>query len=127
MITHDQILPAVYAMQRRGEVGEVWICAQHGRTVRKLAAAPSIVQAFPRQSFRAFPDPATAVMASELYENRMIAAARGQYINVPSVPKQTLSSILRGRIEEIDGWTLYQMDDAAQAVVHLKRAVGVLP
>ena len=58
MITHDQILPAVYAMQRRGEVGEVWVCAQHGRTVRNLAAASSIVEAFPRQSFRAFPDPA---------------------------------------------------------------------
>lgn len=56
MITHDQILPAVYAMQRRGEVGEVWVCAQHGRTVRNLAAAPSIVRAFPGQSFRAFPD-----------------------------------------------------------------------
>lgn len=73
------------------------------------------------------PDPATAIMASELYENRMLAAARGQYVNVPPVPKQTLSSVLRGRIEEISGWAFYQLDDAAQAAVHLKRAVGVLP
>ena len=45
MITHDQILPAVYGMQRRDEIGEVWVCAQHGRTVRSLAAAPAIVNA----------------------------------------------------------------------------------
>ncbi len=73
------------------------------------------------------PDPSTAVMASELYENRAIAAAGGRYINVPSVPRPTLSAALRGRIEEISGWAAFQMDDAAQAVVHLKRAVGVLP
>lgn len=87
-----------------------------------VKAAPSSLE-----SGLDIPDPATAVMASELYENRMIAAARGQYVNVPSVPKQTLSFVLRGRIEEINGWAFYQMDDAAQAALHLKRAVGVLP
>ena len=50
------------------------------------------------------PEPSTAVMASELYENRAIAAAGGQYINVPNVPRATLSAVLRGRIEEIGGW-----------------------
>ncbi|MFN0277435.1 MAG: hypothetical protein ACKVRN_02420 [Pyrinomonadaceae bacterium] len=73
------------------------------------------------------PEPATTVMASELYESRAIAAARGQYVNVPQVPRSTLLSVLRGRIEEISGWAYYHMDDAAQASVHLKRAVGVLP
>ncbi len=72
-------------------------------------------------------EPATAVMASELYERRAVAAASGQYVNVPEVRRPTLSAVLRGRIEEISGWALYQMDDAALAVVHLKRAVGVLP
>lgn len=72
-------------------------------------------------------DPATAVMASELYENRSLAAARGQFINVPNVPRSTLSAVLRGRIEEIAGWASFQMDEAALAVLHLKRAVGVLP
>ena len=49
------------------------------------------------------PDPTAAVMASELYESRTIAAARGDYISVPAVPKTILSSILRGRVEEING------------------------
>ncbi|MBK8465475.1 MAG: hypothetical protein IPL32_06555 [Chloracidobacterium sp.] len=72
-------------------------------------------------------DPSIAVMAAELYEDRAIAAASGRYINVPSVPRSTLSSVLRGRIEEIAGWASFQLDDNAKAVLSLKRAVGVLP
>ncbi|MEO7659834.1 MAG: tetratricopeptide repeat protein, partial [Pyrinomonadaceae bacterium] len=71
--------------------------------------------------------PAAAVMASELYDSRSLAAVRGDYIEIPEIPKPTLSAILRGRVEEINGWTFYQMDDPAQAVIHLKRAVSVLP
>lgn len=72
-------------------------------------------------------DPTAAVMASELYESRTIAATSGNYVNVPAVAKPTLSAVLRGRVEEITGWAQFQMDDAAQASVHLKRAVTVLP
>lgn len=72
-------------------------------------------------------DPATAVMATELYEDRSIALANGRYVSVPNVPRLTLSVVLRGRIEEIAGWASFQLDDPGQAVVHLKRAVGILP
>ncbi|CAN5338138.1 hypothetical protein BH20ACI2_BH20ACI2_15850 [soil metagenome] len=68
-----------------------------------------------------------AVLASELYENRAIAVARGEYLNVPDLPRATLSAIVRGRIEEINGWAKYQMGDAQGAVVRLKRAVSVFP
>lgn len=73
------------------------------------------------------PDPGAAVMASELYDSRSIAFARGEYIIVPVVPRQTLSAILRGRIEELAGWALYYQNQPAEAVVRLKRAVSVLP
>lgn len=68
-----------------------------------------------------------AVLADELYESRRIAMARGQLIIVPDVARQTLLSIVRGRIEEISGWTLYQQGKTGEAVVRLKRAVSVLP
>ncbi len=71
--------------------------------------------------------PSAAVMASELYESRSIAITKGEYINLPEVPRQTLSAIMRGRIEEIAGWALYQTDANDDAIVRLKRAVGVLP
>ncbi len=72
-------------------------------------------------------DPTAAVMASELYESRSIAAARGDYVNLPPVARPTLSAVLRGRVEEISGWADYQMENAPQASIHLKRAVSVLP
>lgn len=71
--------------------------------------------------------PAAAVMASELYESRTIAFARNEIIVVPEVPRQTLSAILRGRIEELTGWTFYQQKNYAEAVVRLRRAISVLP
>ena len=73
------------------------------------------------------PYAASAVLASELYESRAIAAAKGEYINVPPVSRFTLSAILRGRVEEINGWALYEMDNPADSVLRLKRAVSVLP
>lgn len=88
MITHDQILPAVYAMQRRGEVGEVWVCAQHGRTVRNLSAASSIVRAFPGQSFRAFPDPADGEQPQPELFRSVIAHLPPRQIVIVALPDQ---------------------------------------
>lgn len=73
------------------------------------------------------PDASSATLASELYENRRIALARGEYLNVPDLPRSTLSAIVRGRIEEINGWAKYLLNDPEAAVVRLKRAVSVLP
>ncbi len=71
--------------------------------------------------------PGAAVMASELYESRAAAQARNEVIVIPEVPRQTLSAILRGRIEDLAGWTAFQQSDYPEAVVRLKRAISVLP
>ncbi len=55
MITHDQILPALFQLQRLGAVGEISVCAQHGRTLQALRSSPVIGRAFPDQSFSAYP------------------------------------------------------------------------
>src|ERR1700694_4950402 len=56
MITHDQLLPAAYHMQRQDRVGGISVCAQRSRTVRALAASPTLAEAFPGQAFRAYPE-----------------------------------------------------------------------
>jgi predicted dehydrogenase len=56
MITHDQLLPSLYQMQRLGRIGEISICALRGRDLQPLIDAPDLAEAFPDQSFRAFPD-----------------------------------------------------------------------
>ncbi len=71
--------------------------------------------------------PAAAVLADELYDSRAIAFSRGQAIVVPTVPRQTLSNILRGRIEELSGWALYQQEKTEESVTRFKRALSVLP
>ncbi|MEZ5346918.1 MAG: tetratricopeptide repeat protein [Pyrinomonadaceae bacterium] len=68
-----------------------------------------------------------AILADELYESRKLAAARGQTIVVPEIPRQTLSKIVRGKIEEIAGWTLYQQEKTDEAILKLKLANTVLP
>jgi len=55
MITHDQLLPSLYQMQRDGVVGEIGISALNGRPLRALAESETLRRAFPGQSFRAFP------------------------------------------------------------------------
>lgn len=73
------------------------------------------------------PNAATKVLASELYANRQAAMAKGEYVRVPDVPRTTLSAVLRGRVEEIQGWAMLQTDDKDGGLVRLRRAVGVFP
>ena len=73
------------------------------------------------------PSPTAAVMADELYDSRRLAVIRDEYIRAPDVPNSTLLNILRGRIEDINGWGLFETDNKAEAVTRLKRAVSILP
>ncbi len=56
MICADQILPSLYHLQRQGIVGDISVCARHGRTVKKLAEDTALKNAFPGQTFTPFPD-----------------------------------------------------------------------
>src|ERR1700747_3322487 len=56
MVTHDQLLPAAYQMQRQGRIGEISVCSQRSRTMRTLAANQTLAGAFPGHTFRAYPE-----------------------------------------------------------------------
>lgn len=71
--------------------------------------------------------PTAAALAEELYEPRRLAQTRGAIVNIPDVPRETLRQIMRGRVEEIAGWALYQQNKPEEAAVRLRRAVSVLP
>lgn len=73
------------------------------------------------------PNAPTAVLADELYFPRTRSAANGEIVIVPSIPKQTLSSIVRGRIEEISGSAMLQLDRRDEAIIRFRRASTVLP
>ena len=89
IIAHDQILPSLYQMQRQGVIGEISVCASHGRTVKALAEAEGIRRAFPGQSFRPYPDPSGDLDKAhpELY-CEIIARLPPRNIVVVAVPDQ---------------------------------------
>jgi D-galacturonate reductase len=88
MIVHDQLLPSLYHMQRQGRIGEISICAQHGRSVQALRAAADLAEAFPGQSFRAFPDGADRDRPQPDLFREAIARMPARNIVVAAVPDQ---------------------------------------
>ena len=88
MITHDQILPSLYHMQREGRIGEIAICAQHGRTLEALRASSDLAAAFPGQSFRAIPDGGDPNRPHPDLFREAIGALPPRQIVVAAVPDQ---------------------------------------
>src|SRR5438034_6003859 len=88
MITHDQILPSLYQLQRGGRIGDVTVCASRRQTVESLAKAEGIASAFPGHSFRAFPEAGdSAKVQPELYRS-VIESMPPRQIVIAAVPDQ---------------------------------------
>ena len=88
MITHDQLLPSIYQMQRQGRVGEISVCALNLKTIRALAEVPGILRAFPGQSFRPYPDSGDPDQACpDLYRD-VISSLPPRQVVVTAVPDQ---------------------------------------
>lgn len=73
------------------------------------------------------PSAQTALLADELRDVRARALAGGSLPGLPEVPRNVLSNVMRGRIEDLAGWSLFIEGKPADAVVRLKRARSVLP
>lgn len=63
----------------------------------------------------------------ELKELRRQVIEQDAPLNMFAVERDTLSRVLRGRIEGLAGWALYNQGQTAEAVLRLRRAVSVLP
>lgn len=55
MIAHDQLLPSLYQLQRRGVIGDIAVSALNVRTLKALAESETLLDAFPGQTFRPYP------------------------------------------------------------------------
>lgn len=72
-------------------------------------------------------NPGAAVMASELYEARAVTFARNDFLLIPDVPKQTLSALMRGRLEDTQGQALLKQGKGEEAETRFRRALTVFP
>lgn len=68
-----------------------------------------------------------AVQADEYREIRAQAIVSGGTPDIPEAPRNVLSNLLRGRIEDLSGWARFNQDRLDEAVDHLKRSVNILP
>jgi uncharacterized membrane protein YgcG/tetratricopeptide (TPR) repeat protein len=71
------------------------------------------------------PMAALAVQPIEMGELRARALAQGAIADVAAAPRAALSGLLRGRIEDLAGLALFNMDKPAEAATRLRRAVSV--
>jgi tetratricopeptide (TPR) repeat protein len=69
----------------------------------------------------------TALLADDLRDLRARHIASGTTPTFPEVPRASLDKVMRGRIEDLAGWSLFGEGKAAEAVVRLRRATSVLP
>src|SRR3954470_8192595 len=89
MITHDQILPSIYQLQRLGIVGDISICALNSAPLKELAESPAITKAFPKSSFKSYP-PLDADPKQNFPEiaKEVVAKLPRQSIVIVAVPDQ---------------------------------------
>src|SRR5437016_5939408 len=68
-----------------------------------------------------------AAQQEEPSDSRARARGQGGTPDVPDAPRNALSGLLRGRIEDLAGLALFNLDKPDEAVAHLLRAVSVSP
>lgn len=86
MITHDQLLPSVWQMQRKGSVGRLVISALNYAALVALAESSTLQEAFPGQSFECWPAQDGPIQP-DLFRDAIASLPKGNIVMV-AVPDQ---------------------------------------
>jgi tetratricopeptide (TPR) repeat protein len=73
------------------------------------------------------PAATVAVQAEELADMRARALSQGGTPSVPDAPRTALSGLLRGKMEDIAGLALFNLNKPDEAVLRFRRAVSTAP
>ncbi len=68
-----------------------------------------------------------AVQADEYRELRARSIAAGNVPDVGEAPREVMANILKGRLEDLHGWALFNQEKYTDAIAHLKQATEILP
>jgi len=68
-----------------------------------------------------------AVQADEFRDLRASAISSGNVPDVTPAPATALLNLYKGRLEDLEGWALFNDEKYSEAVVHLKKAAEMLP
>ncbi len=99
MITHDQILPSLYQLQRAGMVGRIKVCALNSAPLRALAGSPALEEAFPERSFEPFPalDAPDEAIDADLFRRVIEEQGRHQLV-VVAVPDHVHNGVIQAAL-----------------------------
>ena len=100
MITHDQILPSLYHLQRLGRIGPITICALNSAPLRALAEDKRLREAFPGHTFTALP--ALSEPPEKTYPDlyrEAIASLSPRNLVVVAVPDQFHYPVIKEALE----------------------------
>ncbi|MFH1924245.1 MAG: Gfo/Idh/MocA family oxidoreductase [Planctomycetota bacterium] len=100
MITHDQVLPSIYHLQRQGRVGSIKISALDSAPLRALAEENAFREAFPGQSFEPSPaldEPPDRVFP-DLFKEAIASLPPGNMV-VVAVPDHFHAPVIRAALE----------------------------
>lgn len=73
------------------------------------------------------PGATLAVQADEFRDMRASALSSGNVPDVAPAPAAVLANIYKGRLEDLEGWALFNDEKYSDAVAHLKKAAEILP
>jgi uncharacterized membrane protein YgcG/tetratricopeptide (TPR) repeat protein/flagellar motor switch/type III secretory pathway protein FliN len=68
-----------------------------------------------------------AVQAEEFRDMRASAISTGNVPDVAPAPPEVLANIYKGRLEDLEGWALFNQEKIPEAITHLKQASQILP
>jgi predicted dehydrogenase len=97
MITHDQILPSVWQMQRNGRVRRLAVCALNYSALQALAGSSTMQEAFPGQTFDWWPSQ-DGPAQPDLYRDAIASLAPGNVV-VVAVPDQLHFKVVMTALE----------------------------
>lgn len=100
MITHDQILPSIYHLQRLGRVGALKVCALNAPPLRALAESARLLEGFPGQRFEPLPplDDRPDRMYPDLYLEAIESLAPRNLV-VVAVPDHFHDPVIRAALQ----------------------------
>jgi tetratricopeptide (TPR) repeat protein len=68
-----------------------------------------------------------AVQAEEFRDLRASAISSGNVPDVAPAPAEVLAHLFKGRLEDLEGWALFNEEKYTEAITHLKKASEILP
>jgi uncharacterized membrane protein YgcG/tetratricopeptide (TPR) repeat protein len=68
-----------------------------------------------------------AIQAEEFRDLRASAISSGNVPDVATAPPEVLAHLFKGRLEDLEGWALFNEEKYTDAITHLKQATEILP